>query len=182
VRWYLQGKPVPPPHIIKQRLIKRLQRRFGTRTFVESGTYLGDMVFSVKDVFKIIYSIELSPELARKAQERFSPYPHVHLLQGDSGQVLPEVLQSISEPSLFWLDGHYSGGATARGDCDYPILQELKHIKNHCVRSHVILIDDARLFDGEKGTPSLKEIGDALLEINSSYRVEITSDVVVACL
>jgi hypothetical protein len=64
VRWTLRGKTAPPPHVIKQRAIKSYARRFGLSVFVETGTYLGDMVEAVRPHFKKIYSIELSEELA----------------------------------------------------------------------------------------------------------------------
>jgi hypothetical protein len=49
---------------------------------------------------------------------------------------------------LFWLDGHFCGGVSAHGDKGTPILEELNLILSHRVKEHVILIDDARLFNG----------------------------------
>ena len=44
------------------------------------------------------------------------------ILQGDSTDVLPEVVEKMDEPTLFWLDGHYSGGITASGEQETPIV------------------------------------------------------------
>ncbi len=178
--WYLRGRPSPPPPIIKRRIVKDFRRRFGLKVFVETGTYLGDMVDAVKSQFKEIYSIELSEALYQRALSRFSNDPHVHLLMGDSGSVLPLVLDSISEPCLFWLDGHYSGGFTAQGELDYPVLKELSHIRNHPIKSHVILIDDARTFIGEGAVPSRDEVVRALKDINPDYNVKVENDIIRA--
>ena len=121
--------------------------------------------------------IELSKELYEAACNRFKHVENIRLLQGDSGKVLPELLNRISEPALFWLDGHYSGGTTARGDAITPISVELQSIFSHRIKRHVILIDDARLFNGTNGYP---DIADLLREIRqgSNHKVEISADII----
>jgi hypothetical protein len=37
------GKPIPPPNIVKRTHRDRYQRRYRLRTFVETGTYTGEM-------------------------------------------------------------------------------------------------------------------------------------------
>jgi len=113
LKWYLHGKQGAAPHIVKRSTVKFFQRQFKAEIFIETGTYMGDMVDAVKD-FKKIYSIELSENLYNQATARFSKYPHIKIMHGDSGKVLPTIIDAISEPCLFWLDGHYSGGITAR--------------------------------------------------------------------
>jgi hypothetical protein len=39
-RWALAGRPVPPPPIVKQRIVRQHQRP-GVRTFIETGTHTG---------------------------------------------------------------------------------------------------------------------------------------------
>jgi hypothetical protein len=179
-RWNLQGRPAPPPHAVKQRTIKQYQKRFGVNVLVETGTYMGEMVDALKSNFKEIYSIELSDELYRRAEELFSAYPHVHIVQGDSADVLPAILEKISEPCLFWLDGHFSGGVTAQGSLDYPILKELEHIRQHSIKDHVILIDDARLFVGSENAPAKEQVYESLKMINPAYVIEEKDDVIRA--
>ena len=70
-RWLKNGMPVPPPHGIKQGVVKKYARIYNCRLFFETGTYLGDMIQVVKDDFKHIYSVELSEQLYRQAQLRF---------------------------------------------------------------------------------------------------------------
>ena len=70
-RWERSGKPSPPPHGVKQIVLKKYAADFGAETMVETGTYLGDMVFAVADCFKRIVSVELSTHLYLRAQRRF---------------------------------------------------------------------------------------------------------------
>jgi len=170
------------PHCIKEKYVKRLQSEHEALVFIETGTYLGDMVHAVRKNFEEIYSIELSEELYKRACERFSAYPNIHIVQGDSGKLMPEILSPLTQKCLFWLDGHYSGGLTARGEEDYPLINELKAIAAHPVKNHVILVDDARLLTGADGAPSLEKVISGLKDINSSYTVEVKDDTVFAYL
>jgi hypothetical protein len=167
-RWQEAGKPVPAPHAVKRRIILAYARSFGAGTFIETGTYLGDMVWTVKDLFQTIFSIELSTDLSKRAQKRFRAEPKIEICQGDSCEVLPRILSRVSEPCLFWLDGHYSAGVTARGILETPIIQELETIFAHTVREHVILVDDARMFDGSHDYPTL----DVLRQLVDHHRPE----------
>ena len=54
-QWLRKGKPVPAPHPVKQRIVKEYAARYGSRTFVETGTYKGDMVYAVRRAFDWIY-------------------------------------------------------------------------------------------------------------------------------
>lgn len=58
LQWEMKGKPVPPPHIIKQRTLEAYGKRFGLKVLLETGTYRGDMVEAMKKTFQRIYSIE----------------------------------------------------------------------------------------------------------------------------
>jgi hypothetical protein len=159
--WIAAGKPLPPPHLVKQLAVKELAKRYKARVFVESGTYFGDMVYAVREVFDEIYSIELDEVLCRNAQIRFAGLRNVRIVRGDSGDVLGEILSNVRQPCLFWLDGHYSGGITAVGARHTPIEKELMHISRHSFkRNHVILIDDARCFTGEGDYPSIQLLRD----------------------
>lgn len=157
--WGKRGKPVPPPHLVKQMTLKEYAKKFNLHIFVETGTYRGDMVNAVKDVFDEIFSIELGPELCQKARKRFADAKHVTILLGDSGEALKDVLTQITKPCLFWLDGHYSAGITARGNKETPVEQELAHIFNHpMAHDHVILIDDAQYFTGQGDYPGIQPL------------------------
>ena len=156
--WEKQGRPSPPPHVIKEELIRDYAKTFKTHILIETGTYLGDMVHAMRKSFTHIISFELDQTLAAQAQERFAGDTHIEIVQGDSGKLLGNYLANINEPCLFWLDGHYSGGVTAKGALETPIKNELTAILSHPIDGHVILIDDARCFTGENDYPTLDEL------------------------
>jgi hypothetical protein len=143
---------------------------------VETGTYYGEMVQAMTYVFRRIYSIELSDDLFRRARDRFGGQAHVNLIHGDSAQVLPSVLNCLTGPALFWLDGHYSGGETARGAEDTPILSEVDQILSVAEAGHVIVIDDARCFGTDPAYPTLETLKEFVLARRPSCRYEVAGD------
>ena len=167
-----------PPHIIKQRMLLDHAQKFDTDILVETGTFLGDMIFAMKDHFKEIYSIELSEELSERAKSAFRKYPHIHLVAGDSATALESVLGDIKERCLFWLDGHYSGGITALGEVRCPIRAEIEAIIRHPIKDHVLLIDDAICFDGNHGYPTLFELHDIVVSRFPGYEMQVFDNVI----
>jgi len=90
---------------------------------------------------------------------------------------MPTVVNQLTTPALFWLDGHYSGGLTAQGDSDTPISAELTAILTSPCKTHVILIDDARCFDGNNGYPYLEDLLKTVRE-KSNYCIEVSTDII----
>jgi hypothetical protein len=176
--WVLRGRPVPPPFLIKQRTIKEYARRYAIDTLVETGTYLGQTVEANIHVFRRIVSIELDRELCEQAQEKFAGYRHVSIIQGHSGNVLSKVLANINGPCLLWLDAHYSGGITARADTDTPIAAELEAVLGSSIDGHVALVDDARLFVGRDGYPTMSELHKFVSERRPDWTVEVKNDII----
>ena len=175
--WERNGRPIPPPHVVKQMAIEEYCRKFHTEILVETGTYMGDMVDAQRDHFKKIYSIELSEKLFNRARKRFKDHLHIKIVQGDSGTVLNKLMAEIDSPALFWLDGHYSGGITAKGEKECPVPEELKIILKSPF-SHTILIDDARLFNGAHDYPTIDQIEEIIKANNRQYRVETKDDII----
>lgn len=178
--WKKNGRPLPPPHTVKQRVVKLYAQKFSLTTLVETGTFYGAMVEASKTTFDRIFSVELDHTLFQGAREKFHMLPYVTIVQGDSGKVLPAILTQIEEPCLFWLDGHYSAGVTALGDEVTPILAELEHIFSHPVSDHVILIDDARLFNGQDGYPLLDEVRKFILTRRPHWAWSVRDDIIRA--
>ena len=176
--WEKEGIPVPPPPVVKQHVVRTYAWRYSCDTLVETGTYLGEMVYAVKDVFDRIYSIEIDRTLARKAQKRFSKYDRITIVHGDSGEVIREILAEITTPCLFWLDSHYSGGLTSKGEFDTPVIQELTHVFDHDVIDHVILIDDARCFTGENDYPEMNDLREFVLIKRPGWCFEVEYDII----
>lgn len=176
--WVRAGCPAPPPHIIKQLAIAEYQEKYGHHILIETGTYLGDMIEAQKMRFSKILSIELGADLYQKAKKRFSHDPHVTIVHGDSTEMLPLILKQMREPAIFWLDGHYSAGITAKGEKECPIYEELEAIlaQNHL--EHVILIDDARCFVGKNDYPWLKDLQNYITHVNPRYQIEVKHDII----
>lgn len=175
--WKKEGEPLPPPHAVKQNVILKHKRKFQIEVLVETGTFHGDTIYAQRHNFKRIYSIELDPVLHAAAKVRFKEFGHIQLLQGDSGVIIPELARTIHQPCLFWLDGHYSGGETARGSLETPILNELHGILS-TGQSHIVLIDDARLFIGQNDYPTIDALRNFVFRLRTSYDVSVKWDVI----
>lgn len=176
-QWQKEACPIPPPHAIKQVIIKEYQKHFRYKNLIETGTYLGDMVDAQKEVFENIISIELGYDLYEKATERFKNKENIRIFNGDSGKLLSSVIKELQHPAILWLDGHYSSGVTARGDKECPVLEELQAIFSSPF-NNVILIDDARCFTGKGDYPSMRRIKDFVESQERRYKVEVKYDVI----
>jgi len=178
--WERSGRPVPPPCEFKRETLKRYARKFGLDVLVETGTFHGDMIEATRSHFREIYSIELGQELYRAACRRFARHGHVRLLQGSSEVVLRELLPKLKGTPLIWLDAHYTGDGTARGESDTPIVEELEAILEQKQIDAVVLIDDARLFDGTNGYPTLLSVREMILGRRGDWVVEVRDDIIRA--
>jgi hypothetical protein len=176
-RWDRGGRKSSPPHLVKQRLIRRYAAQHRCATLVETGTFRGDMLLAMLNDFRTLYSIELHPGLYSRAQRLFLNQPKVRLLQGDSGQRIADVLKDLNEPAVFWLDGHFSAGNTAKADLETPVMAELDQVLKHRIPNHVVLIDDARLFTGQNDYPTLDFVK-AQLARAGNFTVTIEDDVI----
>jgi hypothetical protein len=165
------------PHRLKRRIVRQYQKEHDLRVLVETGTYLGDMTAAVAPFFDAVHTIELGEELYRRAQERFAGQQRVRVYHGNSSEVLGRILPTIPDSVLFWLDAHFSGGITACGPLQTPIERELELIFAHSPR-HVILIDDARYFDGTGDYPTLERLRDSVGALAPGYSMTVEQDVI----
>jgi hypothetical protein len=156
-KWITNGKIPPPPQEYKHQIIRIFAQKHNCKIFIETGTYKGETLYTMKDFFDELHSIELSDLLYKKALGVFRGIPHVSLIHGDSGKQLKLLLKKIKHPALFWLDAHYSGGITVKGKQETPIMSEVKTIFSHNLK-HTILIDDARCFVGKNDYPTLEQL------------------------
>jgi hypothetical protein len=170
--WKLRKVPgAGSPHLLKQRMIAEFASRFNLQTLVETGTNYAHMLYVNKDKFREIYSIELDENRAQSARRKFASRPNIHVLQGDSAKVLPPLLPSLKESCLFWLDGHDFDLAT-------PVKEELEAIYKHPIRGHVLLIDDARWFDGRTQYPTLEQLREKTAHEYRGHTVEVKDDII----
>lgn len=179
-QWMENGQPVPPPHLVKVHAIKKYCKHFDSKIFVETGTYMGDMLDEVKNEFTQLHSIELSPKYFLRAKAIFNTNSKIQLHYGDSGKVLRKLLPKLQAPTLLWLDAHYSGGTTARGTLDTPIVQELDTISRHKLKNQfVIMIDDARLFIGKNSYPKLSLLRKYIEKRFPQHKFSVENDAII---
>lgn len=160
-------------------LSKEILVKYKNRIFVETGTNNGLGVQAALDAgFDKIYSIEFYDKLFEICVEKFKDNSKVHLIYGDSGEKIKDVLHEINEPATFWLDSHFSTSELYKvplvDSC--PILKELDAIRKHKIKSHVILIDDMNYFRrGIKLWNGIREekIREMLNQINSDYQYSL---------
>jgi len=174
--WKLRGEPVRSPHLVKQRAVQEYAERYSLRTLVETGTYYGEMVAAMRRRFDQIYSVEFDSVLAHRAQKKFSRWPHIHILEGDSQRVVPELLQSLDRPALFWLDAGYYGWAGLQGN-KQRLTSELEAVLGHRIRNHVILMDDARGLNGQNGAPTVEQLKQRIESEFTGRRVDVKHDI-----
>lgn len=153
--------------------------RYGV--FIETGTFKGDTLYRLKDKFIKIYSIELSEYYYNLTKNKLKDIDNINLILGDSADKLTDLVKFIDEPIFFWLDGHYSSGLTAKAEKECPIIEEIDSIFDNNPKKfpHVILIDDARLFDGTHDYPTFSFLKNYIKSKDKRYSVSIKTDIIV---
>jgi hypothetical protein len=176
--WEKKGRPIPPPSGVKQKIVQEYGEKNSLNILVETGTYSGDMIWACRRSFNQIYSIEFDEKLFLQATRKFAKFHHISIRHGDSAEVLPEILRDITQPCLFWLDAHYSGGITGKAALETPIIKEIQAIMAHPLKGHMILIDDARMFTGENDYPTMKDLEKIIATKFPDKTVEVYNDII----
>ena len=170
--------PPLPSATDKRQTLLYLLKKHAVKHFVETGTYRGGTVDALKNHVESVNTIELDEKLFLFSHQRFANQKHIKCWHGSSGNLLATALKQCAGPALIWLDGHFSGGDTARGDEVSPILKEILHVAAcHEVSKHVILIDDVRLFDG-KDYPLLRDTLELISRHLPNHRTEVYRDMI----
>lgn len=187
---------------LNKNFLKKIASYFNAKVFVETGTAKGHTVSAALDVFNKIYSIEISFPLFAENKKKFKHASHVSLYHGNSGKKLEEIVERITQRSVFWLDGHNSPGMS-KAKHNTPLLRELAIIKKSPIKDHILLIDDIRCSLWQQlpwknivstfgplsknlykkvglGWPSLDQICKAIYAINSNYSILIMADILIA--
>jgi hypothetical protein len=137
--------------------LRKIIEDYDTRFFFETGTWKGDAVaYALQFPFDHIYSVEIIPEIAREAGDRFAGFGKVKVFQGASRDVFADQLAGIRGNCLFWLDAHFPGAEAGMNEYDaeqdeslrLPLEREIRII--HAMRKayrDVLIIDDLRLFE-----------------------------------
>jgi hypothetical protein len=144
--------------------------------FFETGTNTGLGIRCAMECgFKKIYSIDIEERYYEMGLISFknnilNDDIEFNLFLGDSGIVMPNILNNIDEKITFWLDGHEF--------YKIPLLNELESIKNHKIKGHTILIDDVRMFTRpEWNNIGLDSIINKIKEIDDLYEISFVDSV-----
>jgi hypothetical protein len=143
-----------PHSYSKVRQIRALANRTSSRVFIEAGTFVGNTAMRCSRHFEKVITMELDVALFRSAQTYLSSRKNVTCLQGDALQLLPSVLEQADvQDALIFLDGHFSGGATAHGDQAEPACDEIALLAEHKDKVNAVVVDDFRCFGRDQGWP-----------------------------
>lgn len=166
-------------------LARELRDRLALRRAVETGTYTGLGARRLARVFDEVSTVELSRELHAAAARTLADEAGITALQGHSAELLPELVGSGEVPTLWFLDGHWSGGATAGEQDECPVMAELDALRL-AHPDDVIVIDDARLFAAPPPPPhdplqwpTLVEVFDRLRHVRPGTHVTLLADTII---
>ena len=155
--------------------LQPMMEQYGCRYLVETGTGIGDGIhYASYYAFERLWSVEIHPDIAATARERFANDPRVEILERPSEEALAALLPSIdrAKPIVFWLDAHFPGAdfglASYKDEPDIdrrlPLERELEligRLRNPC--RDVILIDDLRIYeDGPYGDGAMPDYAQTL--------------------
>lgn len=165
-------------------LVKAVKNVLPLKVFVETGTFKGDSIENVKDLFNEIHSVELSKEYYQFCKERFKDNPDVHLYLDSSPDFLAKIHPDLSNKSvLYWLDAHWCVAEDTAGEkSQCPLLDEIDSLNNLNDES-VIIIDDARLFLSPPPSPheisqwpDFNSVIESLKKISKTHETMILND------
>jgi hypothetical protein len=114
-------------------------------SFVETGTYKGESIFNMEPYFDKLYTIEIKKEFYEEVRSKYTG-DKITFLLGDSSSLIGTVCSSLTENTIFFLDGHWSSCGTGKGDKDCPLYEELQSIMIELKQKAIVIIDDVRLF------------------------------------
>lgn len=128
------------------------------RTFIETGTADAETVVGVSEMFDRCATVDIDQErYEHHVFPRLRRNRKIDLYVGDSAQMLPTMIASFNQPTMYWLDAHFCGGA--RGDVDTPVLDELNAIFD-VGHVNIVHVDDARLFGVDPAYPTIEEVAE----------------------
>jgi hypothetical protein len=150
--WVKRDFSSPLPPVIKLEVLKRWG---GRRTWIETGTFLGQTTLALSEFASSVITIEPDTKLYNTAVKNYGHVENITFIHGLSEDKLPEILESVTTYDLsdvsFWLDGHYSAGVTFKGPVDTPIENELDAISTFSSKlgDITVFVDDVRCFNPE---------------------------------
>ncbi|MBM3712653.1 MAG: hypothetical protein FJW56_04350, partial [Actinobacteria bacterium] len=154
---------------------------------METGTFHGDTVEKVRELFEEIHSVELSREYFSECKQRFKDNKNVLLYLDSSENFLKELRPKVKDESvMYWLDAHWCvADKTAGEKSQCPLLEEINSIKSLNEKS-VIAIDDARLFTSPPPSPheishwpDFESVTNSLHKLSDKHSIIIFNDIIL---
>ena len=104
--------------------------KYKKNIFIETGTYMGEGVdYALVQGFEKVYSIELDKERYLECKEKFKENSNVFIYEGDSSVVLKEILKSIDESCVIFLDAHYCADGSSISEKMVPVKRRIGSYK-----------------------------------------------------
>jgi len=128
-----------------EELVLLLQKHYYCSTFVETGTFKGKTSVWASKHFEKIFTVEYSKALFDDVVTQYGHIENINFLFGDSRLHLKNIVNKLSNSSIFWLDAHWHGKNSYGSEDQCPIIDEIRIIRSSPI-NHIILIDDASLF------------------------------------
>ena len=149
----------------------------GKSNFVETGTYIGQSLFMISDMFNHLSTVEAKSDLFTASQALFTSRNVGNITGhvGDSRAFLRGIDPAYGNESVYFLDAHYSSGITSREFGACPVIEEIQTILARSPAA-LIVVDDMRLMTGQEGYPTL---GAILSSLPASLHVELAYDQMV---
>lgn len=142
---------------IDENFLKKLKDDYKKyKCFIETGTYMGETIMHMEKLFDNLYTIEISDKYHNLVKQKYKR-DKIKFILGDSGDVFLKLLPNLMTDSIFFLDGHNSGGDTGKGHKDCPLYEEVTSINNFFKKSAILIIDDYRLFGLDSSSGKLLE-------------------------
>lgn len=167
-------------------LVIKLRDLLGAKIFIEAGTFQGGTARWAASHFEQVVTIENSKIFYQNTNEKYKDLENINFLFGDTRNHFKEIVPTLEQPAIFWLDSHWCGGDSYGETDQCPLLEEL-NIINKSQIDHTIIIDDARLFCAPPPIPNdpifwptIDKIIDAILTNFPDRYIVIQEDVILA--
>ncbi len=172
------------------KLVEFCASKLGIDVFVETGTFRGESAGWASSRFRRVITIEASAALHEQARTA-ATVSNIEFVCGDSEDILADLLASVREPKLVWLDAHWCGDGdhlAAGQDRQCPLLKELGALAQS-PSNDVILIDDFHMFGLPPPAPfyldqwpDMEALFRALQQLRSDRKVFLYHNVLVVAL
>ena len=146
IKWLAGNLVGPVPQFVKEKIL--LKHAIQSALWVETGTYIGTTTKFLSRIGKKVITLEPSEFYYSKAKGDLDYLKNVTFVFGSSEEHFDKLCSDFNEPVNFWLDGHYSGEKTFKGERECPVMTELESIQILLRRESklVIFIDDFSCF------------------------------------